>query len=189
MLRHFQELLKIKEHAIPSRGTALDWRKSESNRPSFGGVYAFWWNGGALELYHKLQNRALYFRGPKEALRWDIRPDDLLVASNGRLPLYVGKAAKDIAQRVGLHLKLKTRRTIAVSSVRGVCCRMTTSCQVRDRLDRLFPKEDTARLALDNLMLSYVRLDGSPRAFVERFYLEDYAVGVLHPMFNVDSER
>jgi hypothetical protein len=66
---------------------------------------------------------------------------------------------------------------------------MTTSCQVRDRLDRLFPHyHDTRPLALENLALSYLRLDG-PGAFVERFFLEDLAVGMLRPIFNVDSER
>jgi hypothetical protein len=66
---------------------------------------------------------------------------------------------------------------------------MTTSCQVRDRLDRLFPDlPDTRSLALDNLALSYARIEGTG-AFVERFFLEDLAVGMFRPIFNVDSER
>ncbi len=66
---------------------------------------------------------------------------------------------------------------------------MTTSCQVRDRLDRLFPLyKDTRTIAHDNLALSYVQLDG-PGAFVERFFLEDLAVGELRPIINLDSER
>jgi len=99
--------------------------------------------------------------------------------------VYVGKAS-DLAKRIGLHLKLKTSRTVAPGAVNGVCERMTTSCQVRDRLDRLFPNlPDTRSLALDNLALSYARIE----AFVERFFLEDLAVGMLRPIFNVDSER
>ena len=190
MSPHFRELLNVKEHILPHRGTALDWRGSESGRPSFGGVYVFWWRDSARHFYRKIQNRVLHFRGPDKTIRWDIRLDDLRASANGRLPLYVGKTGKNIAERVGLHLKLKTPRTVKGDAVRGVCRRMTTSCQVRDRLDRLFPKcKDTSILALDNLMLSYVRIDGSPRSFVERFFLEDAAIGVLRPIFNVDHER
>jgi hypothetical protein len=66
---------------------------------------------------------------------------------------------------------------------------MTTSCQVRDRLDRLFPNvDDTRRIALNKLALSYVKVEGT-NSFVERFFLEDLAVGMLRPIFNVDSER
>lgn len=111
------------------------------------------------------------------------------LAENGLLPLYVGKNASNIAKRVGLHLKLKTPRTVEGKEVNAVCKRMTTSCQVRDRLDRLFPNLlDTHPLALANLALSYVKLQGEG-AFVERFFLEDLAVGLLMPIFNVDSER
>jgi len=53
----------------------------------------------------------------------------------------------------------------------------------------LFPNlEDTRPLVLENLALSYVKLQGRG-AFVERFFLEDLAVGLLRPIFNVDSER
>jgi len=184
------DLLTIKESPLPHSGTALDWTRATSGRPSFGGVYVFWWRGAVEQFSQSLQNRFLHFHGPKGiALKWNIRRDSLCVAENGLLPLYVGKNASDIAKRVGLHLKLKTPRTVPGKAVDGVCKRMTTSCQVRDRLDRLFPKlQDTRLLALDNLALSYVQLQGDG-AFVERFFLEDLAVGLLRPIFNVDSER
>lgn len=41
---------------------------------------------------------------------------------------------------------------------------------------------------IENLALSYVRLDGNQN-FYERFFLEDLAIGRLRPVFNVDSER
>ncbi len=184
------DLLTIKESPLPHRGTALDWGRAASGRPSFGGVYVFWWRNTVEQFFQSLQNRFLHFHGPNGvALEWGIRRDSLRVAENGLLPLYVGKNASDIAKRVGLHLKLKTSRTVPGKAVNGVCERMTTSCQVRDRLDRLFPNlQDTRALALDNLALSYVKLQGDS-AFVERFFLEDLAVGLLRPIFNVDSER
>jgi hypothetical protein len=150
----------------------------------------FWWRETPEQFLQSLQNRHLHFHGPNGVtLDWEITLDSLRVAENGLLPLYVGKNASDIAKRVGLHLKLKTPRTVPPEAVNGFCERMTTSCQVRDRLDRLFPNiPDTRSLALNNLALSYVQLQGTG-AFVERFYLEDLAVGVFRPIFNVDSER
>lgn len=184
------DLLTIRESPLPHRRTALDWGRSSSGRPAFGGVYAFWWGGDAEQFFQSMQNRFLHFHGPNRvSLRWEITRDSLRVADNGLLPLYVGKCASDIAKRVGLHLKLKTPRTVPCSAVTGVSKRKTTSCQVRDRLDRLFPNfQDTRSLALENLALSYVQVQGEA-AFVERFFLEDMAVGVFRPIFNVDSER
>ena len=190
LVADFPELLNIRESPLPYRDTALDWGRATSGRPSFGGVYVFWWRGAAEQFFQSLQNRSLHFRGPNGvALEWGITLDSLHVAKNGLLPLYVGKNASDIAKRVGLHLKLKTSRTVPGNAINGVCERMTTSCQVPDRLDRLFPNlEDTRPLVLENLALSYVKLQGRG-AFVERFFLEDLAVGLLRPIFNVDSER
>lgn len=183
------ELLTIRESPLPHRRTALDWSQSAYGRPSFGGVYVFWWRGNAQQFLDSIENRVLHFCGPNGVpLQWEITHHFLRDAENGLLPLYVGKAASDLAGRVGLHLKLKTPRTIP-EAVSGVCARMTTSCQVRDRLDRLFPNEaDTRPRALNNLALSYVKIEGAD-AFVERFFLEDLAVGMLRPIFNVDSER
>ena len=190
MVANLSDLLPIKESPLPHRGTALDWNRAACGRPSFGGVYVFWWREAPEQFLQSLQNRHLHFHGPNGVrLDWEITFDSLRVAENGLLPLYVGKNASDIAKRVGLHLKLKTSRTVPAEAVNGVCARMTTSCQVRDRLDRLFPNiPDTRSLALDNLALSYVQLQGAG-AFVERFYLEDHAVGAFRPIFNVDSER
>jgi hypothetical protein len=150
----------------------------------------FWWREPVAQFFAALQNRVLHFHGPNGVpLAWEITLAQLHKAENGLLPLYVGKNASNIARRIGLHLKLKTPRTVAAALVNGVCERLTTSCQVRDRLDRLFPNiADTRPLALDNLALSYVRVDGNG-GFVERFFLEDLAVGTLRPIFNVDSER
>jgi len=41
---------------------------------------------------------------------------------------------------------------------------------------------------LKNVGLSFVRLDGDGEA-ANRFYLEDMAIGLMRPPFNVDVER
>jgi len=43
-------------------------------------------------------------------------------------------------------------------------------------------------LVLDNIGLSFVELDGDTHAG-NRFYLEDLAIGLMRPPFNVDIER
>lgn len=184
-----EELLRIKERQLPVNRNriGLDWGSARSGRPKFSGVYVFWWNGDAGQFLNSIRNKTLHFRGPKgkPPFAWTLSVSDLLTAANGVLPLYVGKAT-NIADRVGKHLKLKTLRTVSQDSIDGVCRRMTTTCQLRDRLDRLFPDiPDTRGLAVQHLMLSYVPLD----SVVERFFLEDLAVGRLRPPFNVDTER
>ena len=176
---------------MPCGNESLDWTRSVCGRPSFGGVYVFWWHDGAGHFYDFLQNRHLHFLGPGGIhIDWEITHCRLHVAENGFLPLYVGKNASDIANRIGLHLKLKTLRTVPAGRVNGPCKRMTTSCQLRDRLDRLFPDEDDTRgFVRENIALSYVRIDGSEPSFVDRFFFEDIAIGALRPIFNVDSER
>ena len=53
----------------------------------------------------------------------------------------------------------------------------------------MFPEErDTRSLVLDNIGLSFVKLDGDKHA-ANRFYLEDLAIGLMRPPLNVDIER
>lgn len=67
--------------------------------------------------------------------------------------------------------------------------RPTTSCQLRGGVEHLFPDlEDTRTLILDNIGLSYIELSGDANA-ANRFYLEDLAIGLMHPPLNVDIER
>ncbi len=184
-----KKLLLIKEQRIPIKDQALDWCQAIHRRPSFGGVYLIWWRGTGADFYKLLPQKKLLFAGPKGSpITHLIKERDLTTAPNGYLPLYVGKNAADIAKRIGLHLKLKTARTVKMVGLQSIPPRLTTSCQVRDRLDRLFPEESDTRYLLANLALSYVKLHG-PELFVERFFLEDLAIGRLRPLFNVDSER
>ena len=65
----------------------------------------------------------------------------------------------------------------------------TTACQLRAGVDRLFPNErNTRELVLQNVGLSYVELDGDVDA-ANRFYLEDLAIGLMRPPFNVGVEH
>jgi hypothetical protein len=105
------------------------------------------------------------------------------------IPLYVGKTADSIASRVGKHLRLKDARMLPCGGDAKKAERPTTSCQLRGGVEHLFPDvEDTRTLILDNIGLSYVELDGDAHA-ANRFYLEDLAIGLMHPPLNVDIER
>jgi len=65
----------------------------------------------------------------------------------------------------------------------------TASCQLRAGIDHLFPaRPDTREIVLENVGLSYVELNGEKHA-VNRFYLEDMAIGRMRPPLNVDIER
>lgn len=188
------DLLSIIEEGIPARRTpkktCLDWGLAYRGKPDFGGVYVFWWRHSVEHFLDAIQNPELHFSGPGEIqLTHRISSSNLVVADNGRLPLYVGKSASNIAKRVGLHLTLGTARSVSEEAAYGLADRRRTSCQIRDRLDRLFPSENDMRdIAIENLSLSYLRLDGEGK-FVDRFYLEDLAIGELRPLFNLDSER
>ena len=191
-MANIDDLIEIKEFPIPTTyrgdtGRCLDWTSGRNARPAFGGVYVFWWQPGPAQFYNALQNRTFHYAGPAgQPLAWTLTEADLRSVKNGCIPLYIGKNASDIANRVGLHLCLGTARTVPADAVNGVAPRRRPSCQIRDRFDRLFPcLEDTRQFLLENLALSYVRVDN----FVERFFLEDLAVGSFGPVFNVDSER
>ena len=116
--------------------------------------------------------------------------DEWLGLSTGLpVPLYVGKTASSIAKRIGQHLRLKDKRMLPLGQSLKKKKHPTTSCQLRGGIEHIFPNErDTRTLMLDNVGLSYVVLDGDEHA-AHRFYLEDLAIGMMHPPFNVDIEH
>ena len=105
------------------------------------------------------------------------------------MPLYVGKTT-NLSNRVGQHLLLGSNKYEPKSGNLGSVCRpRTTSCQLRHGMEVLFHGSDwVKRVMIDNVGLTYVEPSGEVH-FVERFYLEDLAIGVLRPWFNLDSER
>lgn len=120
-----------------------------------------------------------------------LRLDDRWLGLEAKLPvpLYVGKTARDVSKRVGQHLMLGKQRILPMVKHRKKQQSPTTSCQLRVGIEHLFPvTADTRTLTLGNVGLSFVEFDGDERA-ANRFYLEDLAIGLMRPPFNVDVER
>ena len=158
--------------------------------PVQGGVYCFWWTGNLDLLRSPECNRHIELVGPGQR-RVVIHIDDdwLGIAADLPVPLYVGKTADSIAKRIGQHLRITDRRTTPLFEGFRKQPRPTTSCQLRAGVEHLFPSmEDTRDSVMENIGLSYVMLDGDDHA-ANRFYLEDYAVGLMRPPLNIDIER
>ena len=187
--RWFEKLCRIRHRTLRDVTVSTGTRIASGALPSDGGVYAFWWTG-PLEILRDETTRSIVLYGPG-GRQVPLEFDDEWLGLSTRLPvpLYVGKTADDLAHRVGLHLKLKEPRILDLGGSAQKQKRPTTSCQLRAGVDHIFPNErDTRALILDNIGLSYVILDGDEHA-AHRFYLEDLAIGMMHPPFNVDIER
>ncbi len=191
---NIDDLFQIKIKQIPfkktSNGYKLNWKSLGNKAPNFGGIYAFWWKGSANHFIKSIQNNFFIYSGPsKKEIFLKVDKNIIREAKNGMVPLYVGKTAANISKRIGLHLKLQTKRTVAKKMVKVYSKKMTPSCQLRDGIDRLFPNiMDTRKLVLENIAISYIKICGENN-FFERFFLENYAIGLLRPIFNIDSER
>jgi len=188
--RWFEELCRIKYGALQEITITSGLRISHGHLPVMGGVYAFWWTGKMSILRSKKRNRFLELKGPDGApVRLKIGDTWLGINTKLPIPLYVGKNAADISKRIGQHMRLKDKRMFPLGGSAKKMKAPTTSCQLRAGIEHFFPFEkDTRSLMLDNEGLSYVILDGEEHA-VNRFYLEDLAIGLMRPPFNVDIER
>jgi hypothetical protein len=189
--RWFEELCRIKIQ--PLRAVCRsDGRGLRSGAiPTVGGVYAFWWTGPTSLLDAKQGcNRLLELAGPGgRRVMLELDDDWLGLSTRLPLPLYIGKNASNISDRIGKHLTLSASRLLPLGTGAAKQRRPTTTCQLRAGVEHLFPLEaDTRSLILDNVGLSFVELDGDPHA-ANRFYLEDLAVGLMRPPLNVDIER
>ena len=186
-----EELRTIQFDPIPvmevgGKPHQLDWPKNR--KPDSAGVYAFWWKRGRAHLWKTIQNRTVAFHGVGGL---DGKLELLEVTKehftefDGRVPLYIGKSVS-IAPRVGQHLLLQTKRAVPLNKGAEKSKRKTSSCQIRDRMDRLLHhEEDPRKLILDNLALSFIAVE----KWETRFFLEDLAVGLYRPLFNLDCER
>ena len=188
--RWFEQLCRIK-YCHLSQATASNCRKLKADKlPRKGGVYAFWWTGSRHMIESESCNRLLALHGPG-GRRVQIEMDDAWLGLDTDLPipLYVGKNAGSIAKRIGQHLRLGDERMLPLNGGTDKQTRPTTTCQLRAGIEHMFPQErDTRTLILENVGLSYVILDGDAHA-ANRFYLEDLAIGLMRPPFNVDVER
>lgn len=161
---------------------------SEINK---GGVYIFWWviNDvtkdrdeflGKVHPFTK-KGKAINEGGKKSFQKISVEVNrKWLERFEQHIPLYVGKTEGDILKRMRLHLKINQR----------VYSGKTTTDQLRRGFNELFKshKEDTSSLIVDHVGFSFIPLDGHENA-VNRFYLENYAIGRLTPIINVDVER
>ena len=175
------------------------------------GVYAIWWNDSISVL--RALNRQIHFQGKVVTIN-ERKGDNTLGQyhihesewnwnlENSPVCLYVGKAS-NIATRIKQHLELripsidwyspfKIRRqrewqpkTPDIST--HFLIKRTSSCQLRAGIEHLFKNEPASdiRDKVEHFGISfYPETD-----FINRFYLEDLAIGYYRPWFNLDSER
>jgi hypothetical protein len=186
--RWFEELCRVRVEQLRS----LVKEDSSALRPKalgpVAGVYAFWWTANPDRFAASDCNRELILKGPGGRDVHLVMDDEWLGLGSG-LPmlLYVGKTT-NLAKRVRQHLELGRPRLLGAAGPRKGE-NPTTACQLRAGIERLFPASDDPRaLMLESVGLSFVELDGDVHA-VNRFYLEDLAVGLMRPLLNIDVER
>lgn len=187
--RWYEELCRIRVQPIRTLVSERGALRSTAF-PRAGGVYCFWWTGDLELLRSPACNRFVELVGPgRRPVTLHIDDEWLGIGAALPIPLYVGKTADSLAKRVTQHLRLSDVRTTPVFEGYRKQPRPTTSCQVRAGIEHLFPAMgDTRDLVLDNVGMSYVVLDGDDHA-ANRFYLEDYAIGLARPALNIDIER
>jgi len=188
--RWFEELCRIKKTRLHEVVVPSETMLSSGKLPSKGGVYVFWWTGPISMLKTWRCSRTLELPGPggRSVL---LKMDDEWLGLSTRLPipLYVGKNAANISKRIGQHLRLKDKRMLPLGGDGRKHPPPTTSCQLRAGIEHMFRRAgDTRTLILENVGLSYVVLHGNNHA-ANRFYLEDLAIGLMRPPYNVDVER
>ncbi len=186
-----EELKQIKIQHLKSVCKRLSNSSYQINTnliPSSGGVYCFWWTG-KKEYFINNINRKLDLAGPKRR-RIEIEiTDSWLKYFENEICLYVGKTYEDMKKRVGKHLRLSSKRDNSLSTNIFTEKPASTTCQLKRGLEELFINEpDIRNLILENVGMSFYELSGDENS-VNRFYLEDKAIGELYPILNVDIER
>jgi len=184
-------LQQIKIHQLSSVCSKLKnscYRINSNLIPSQGGVYCFWWTGNK-EYFINTINRKLDLAGPGgRRVIIEITNSWLNYFSN-EICLYVGKNSSSIKKRLGGHLRLKSQRDHFRSLDIFKEKPKTTSAQLKRGLEELFINEpDVRNLILENVGMSYFELSGDENS-VNRFYLEDKAIGEFYPILNLDIER
>ena len=185
--RWFEELCRIRHESLAEIVSPCgnNYRLRTGSLPKQGGVYAFWWTGARDVLRGDQFNPTLNLHGPG-GRTVEISVDDEWLGLDADLPvpLYIGKNAQGISSRIGQHLLLGTPNRIFPTAIgRQRHEAPTTSCQLRAGFEHFFLTEDNPlELILENVGLSYVLLDGDVNG-VNRFYLEDLAIGLMRPRF------
>jgi hypothetical protein len=176
--RGIEELKSLEIKTLGSVCTEKMTALKPKTLPQKGGVYIFWWVGDKNK-FKALINGKLTKKGPKGSeVLIDVN-EQWLDQFDENICLYVGKNNSNIKSRVGQHLRLSNPRSE----------KNNTSGQLKRGLQELFLADiDVRDIMLNNVGMSYFILDGSENS-VNRFYLEDKAIGEFYPLINVDIER
>ncbi|RHX78776.1 hypothetical protein [Leptospira yasudae] len=163
------------------------FRIRKESLPEKGGLYAFWWIGNVEVL--KNSERKIELSGPRK-IRIPVEFELSWIPREIKgIPLYIGKNARNLKSRVKQHLLLGANYHVHKKIENEKSKPKTTSCQLRLGIEHLFPNEVEIRdFLLANVGITYIELNGSENT-VDRFFLEDLAIGLFRPWFNVDSER
>lgn len=188
LARRFEQLCRLAHPRLRDVAVAhgQGYRVASEAVPSEGGLYTFWWTGDLEKL--KERQRVFDLHGPGgQPVSIEYDDEWLGIEAGGPVPLYVGKTGS-LRKRMTQHLLAsRPKRVLEGSKLKAMA--PTTSCQLRAGVERLFPNEQKPlELLLDNIGVSFVELDGDEHA-VNRFYLEDFAIGCMRPILNVDVER
>lgn len=188
--RWYEALCRISVHSLRAIAETGLRTVPTGKLPAQGAVYCFWWTGPLDVLASEACNRLIELAGPAgRPVAIHIDDEWLGLGAGLPIPLYVGKTADSLIKRVRQHIRITDVRTTPLFEGSRKQPRPTTSCQLRAGVEHLFPQmSDTRALILDNVGLSFVTLHGDEHA-ANRFYLEDYAVGLMRPALNIDIER
>ncbi|WP_052131555.1 hypothetical protein [Planococcus sp. CAU13] len=176
-------------------GWKLDKDKASKRHSNIlsGGIYFFWWQPEDKDndpLMNKLGERGFNFKGRKikgplldeksAHEKIEVKLTEKWIESyNGLIPLYVGKSSESMFTRISQHLQI-THPEFKVKN---------TSNQLRRGIKELFDGEkNIVELMVNNIHFSYIPLHG-PENSVDRFYMENYFIGKLRPVLNLDVER
>lgn len=158
-----------------------------------GGIYFFWWQPEDKKndaLLDKIEEKGFTFKGRKikgkqeegKGEHEEIKvylTEKWIEDYNGIVPLYVGKSSESMFNRISQHIQITHKE------FKG----KNTSNQLRRGIEELFKgQKDIVALMINNIHFSYIPLHG-PENAVDRFYLEDYFIGKLRPILNLDVER
>lgn len=148
------------------------------------GIYVFWWVGELEPLVEKLKKAKLTFTGAgREHITIEYSESWIDAAKhNNKICLYIGKGK--IKQRLSQHLKVQTLFREINSTTNGNR-KPDTSSQLRYGFERVFGNENVLDTIFENVGISIHENNSS----VNRFYLENRAIGCLFPLFNFDIER
>jgi hypothetical protein len=133
-----------------------------------------------------------------------------IASQKGYVCLYVGKTGRDkgIKSRIAEHLAIKSKNREAYLKYQryknapitqqaypengaSLILKRNTMSQLRAGLEYIFRHHEDSSFARqrieDSIYITYCVDDDHD--FRDRFYLEDLAIGLFHPWFNLDSER